>query len=233
MFADSLKTYVSEEGLAAIEAYVEKVGRDPSPATLSRVFSGMPRVLDADEKHRLIDIAGERHTGRGLPILTNGWSVIRLARVWTLYAIPEMDGEAYVGLISNLFRHADMDELEALYSALPLYRYPERWQTRCSEGIRSNIDTVRQAVMLRNHYPSHYLDEGAWNQLVLKAFFTQEPIRDIIGIEDRNNKRLADALVDYAYERYAAGREINPVLWELVGPFADKRATDLMNKIGK
>ncbi len=224
---------MSVEGLAALEAHMDAVRRNPGPAAVSRAFSGMSRALGAVDRRLSVGDAAEFRAGQGLPLRTGGWSVIRLARVWLLGAIPEIEEDAYVGLMDKLFLYADMDELEALYSALPLYHYPERWRARCSEGIRSNIDTVRQAVMLHNAYPSHYLDEGAWNQLVLKAFFTHEPIRDIVGVDERNNRRLADALVDYAYERHAAGRAIDPVLWELVEPFADKRATELWNRIGE
>ena len=89
---------------------------------------------------------------------------------------------------------------------------------------------VRQAVLLDNHYPARYLDEGSWNQLVLKAFFTDEYIPQIVGLRERNNEVLARTLVDYAYERSAAGREINPMLWILVAPFIDERAFALMSQ---
>src|SRR5690606_19888969 len=83
---------------------------------------------------------------------------------------------------------------------------------------------------LDNHYPARYLDEGSWNQLVLKAFFTDEYIPQIVGLTERNNEVLARTLVDYAYERSAAGREINPMLWILVAPYIDERAFALMSQ---
>jgi len=85
--------------------------------------------------------------------------------------------------------------------------------------------------MVDNPYAAHFLDDEAWSQLVLKAFFTDEDIPRIMGIKRRNNLRLAQALTDYAYERYAAQREINPMLWILVGPFLDERAFELMEQI--
>ena len=63
-----------------------------------------------------------------------------------------------------------MNELVALYSALPLLAYPEAWVHRCTEGIRSNIGPVLEAIMIANPYPSENLSEAAWNQVVLKAF---------------------------------------------------------------
>src|SRR5690606_6601079 len=167
----------------------------------------------------------------GLPLIVQGWTTVRLARVWVLACIPKLDETNYMQLIERLFKYGDMEELAALYSGLSIYHYPEAWLPRCKEGIRSNIGHVRHAVMVNNAYPAYYLDEDAWNQLVLKAFFTEEDIPHIIGLKRRNNMRLAHALTDYAYERHAAQREINPMLWILVGPFMDDRAFELMRHV--
>ncbi len=72
-----------------------------------------------------------------------------------------------------------------------------------------------EAIIHRNPYPAVWLDEPAWNQLVMKAFFTDKDIGQITGLERRANKNLAGILNDYARERQAAGRAINPYLWEV------------------
>ncbi len=38
----------------------------------------------------------------------------------------------------------------------------------------------------------------AWNQLVLKAFFTEKPIQQIIGLDERANEKLASTAYDFA-----------------------------------
>jgi hypothetical protein len=106
-----------------------------------------------------------------------------------------------------------------LYSSLPLMAYPESWRRRCAEGIRSNIGQVLEAIICNNPYPSEYLDEPAWNQLVLKAIFTEKPVLEIIGLKKRMNRNLAQSLSDYAHERWAARRPVNPLLWICVSPF--------------
>ena len=116
-----------------------------------------------------------------------------------------------------------MNEQVALYSALPVLHFPEAWRHRCTEGIRSNIGTVLEAIMCHNVYPSQYLEEAAWNQLVLKAFFTEKPVHQIIGLDARANKELAYILSDYAHERWAAGRSVHPQLWRCVAPFVDDK----------
>jgi hypothetical protein len=133
------------------------------------------------------------------------------------------DKEHYVQSIENLFRAAEVNELVALYSALPVLAYPERWTKRCAEGIRSNIGDVLLAIMCNNPYPSENLDEAAWNQMVLKAFFTEKPIHQIIGLDNRANRELANILSDYAHERWAAHRPVYPQLWRCVGPFINEK----------
>jgi hypothetical protein len=150
-----------------------------------------------------------------------GWTVDRLARVWLLLSLDASDKEKYITAIEKLFPAAEINELVALYSALPVLEYPESWTARCAEGIRNNIGDVLLAIMCDNPYPSENLNEAAWNQLVLKAFFTEKPIHRIIGLDHRSNLRLASTLSDYAHERWAAHRSVNPQLWRLIGKFID------------
>lgn len=159
------------------------------------------------------------------------WSIDRLARVWLLNAQSFANAEKSHTLIEQLFLSAEMNEAVALYSALPFLAGPKTWIKRCAEGIRSNIGSVLEAIMENNPYPAKYLDEAAWNQLVLKAFFTEKDIDKINGLDKRANEQLALTLSDYARERYAAGRQINPQLWRLAGPFINNQIFEAI-KIG-
>ncbi|GAA4343607.1 EboA domain-containing protein [Flaviaesturariibacter amylovorans] len=151
-----------------------------------------------------------------------GWTLDRLARVWLLLQLDASDRERYLRQVEQLFRAADMNELVAAYSALPVLAYGPAWKLRCAEGIRSNIGDVLEAIMCRNPYPAAHLDDPAWNQMVLKAFFTGKPVNEIVGLAERNNPELAAILIDYAHERQAAGRPVNPLLWRCVAPFLDE-----------
>ena len=153
----------------------------------------------------------------------HNWTIDRLCRVWLLLHFDPANKETYIDTIENLFLAAEMNELVALYSSLPLLHYPESWKNRCAEGIRSNIGSVLEAIICNNPYPSEQLSEAAWNQLVMKAFFTEKPIHQIIGLDQRANPELASMLSDYASERRAAGRPVNPQLWRCVGPFIDEK----------
>jgi len=146
----------------------------------------------------------------------------RICRTWLLLHVNAEDQQTYFNKIDGLFKNAEMNELADLYASLPVFAYPEMWSKRCAEGIRSNIGIVLDAIMYDNPYPSKYLDEAAWNQLVLKAFFADKIVNRIIGLDERANKQLASTLIDYAHERQAAKRSVNIQLWRLVGPFINE-----------
>jgi len=159
------------------------------------------------------------------------WTIDRLARVWLLLHPDTADREKYFRNVENLFLAAEVNELVALYSALPVLAYQEKWTARCSEGIRSNIGDVLKTIMCNNPYPSENLNEAAWNQMVLKAFFTEKPVEEIIGLDERGNERLAKTLSDYAHERWAAHRPVNPLLWRCVGPYINEQILPDIEKL--
>ncbi len=148
-----------------------------------------------------------------------GWSLVRLVRVWLLTRLDSRNREEYVRNIRTLFDTAEMNELVALYSALPLLRYPETWLATASDAVRSNIGLVLDAIALQNPYPAAYFPEGAWNQLVMKSVFNDKPVHLIYGLEKRANTDLARILSDFAHERWAAGRRVAPRVWRLVADF--------------
>jgi len=151
----------------------------------------------------------------------DGYTLDRLARVYLLLQLPTADEAAYVRALETLFSTADLGELTALYSALPLFQFPEKWVFRATEAVRSNMGPVFDAVALGNPYPAAHFTELAWNQLVLKAIFNAKPLHRITGLKERANATLARDLSDLAHERWAAGRTVPPRAWQLVGPFVD------------
>ncbi len=160
-----------------------------------------------------------------------GWTADRITRVCFLMHLDPSEKDAYFKTIENLFLAAEMSELVALYSSLPLLAYPVDWKMRCAEGIRSNIAVVLEAIMYQNPYPAEHLDDRAWNQLVMKAFFTEKDVNQIYGLDERANAELALILSDYAHERWAAGRNVNPLLWRSTAKFIDARILNDLKKV--
>ncbi len=195
--------------------------KDPSTQQFVLTFTAIPRFtgkqpllpasIPADELASLLP-----------GFFVYNWTLDRLARVWWLLFLPAEDKSFYLQQIENLFNAAEMNELAALYSALPLLAYPEEWIARTAEGIRSNIGPVQEAIMVQNPYPAKWLPEPAWNQLVMKAIFTEKPLQDIQGLRHRANQALANIITDFAHERQAAGRSVNPLQWQLLENFLNE-----------
>jgi muconolactone delta-isomerase len=202
----------------------EKAGlikSEDNAAQLNHSFAAIPRKtgkrlieINADQKKQISSI---------LPaFFIDDWPLDRLCRIWLLMHVDAAEKDNYCNKIISLFKNAEMNELAALYAALPVFAYSTAWVKRCEEGIRSNIGIVLEAIIYNNPYPSKFLDEAAWNQLVLKAFFTDKNVNRITGLDDRANPQLASTLIDYAHERRAAKRPVNVQLWRLMGKFIDK-----------
>ncbi len=150
------------------------------------------------------------------------WTIDQAARIRLLLAAAT-DGDTFVRRLDQLCATADADELVAFYRGLPVYPDPPRHRLRAAEGLRSNMRVVFEAVAHRNPYPAEQLADEAWNQMVLKALFVGSALDPIVGLDRRANATLARMLGDYAHERWAASRPVNPELWRCVGPFATGR----------
>lgn len=148
------------------------------------------------------------------------WTIDRAVRIWLLLSL-NLDNQQYLAVIKQLLNTADVRELTALYQALPFLPNPERYYHIATEGVRSNMTDVFNAIALYNFYPAAYFDELAWNQMILKALFVGSPLFKIQGLEQRANLTLATMLIDYARERMSAKRSVSPELWQIVGRFAD------------
>lgn len=149
------------------------------------------------------------------------WSLDQAARTLLVLALPTEPTATYEQTLKAVFEAADVGELVALYQALPLLPAPERHQKQAAEGVRSNMTAVFNAIALHNPYPADHLEQLAWNQMVLKALFVGSPLAQIQGLDRRTNPALAQMLIDYAHERWAAGRSVSPELWRAIGPFTN------------
>lgn len=159
------------------------------------------------------------------------WTLDQLGRTYLVLSIADKEQEDFLSILEKTFISSDISEAVALYQSLSVLPYPKQLTKRAAEGIRSNMTSVFNAVALRNPYPADFMDEGAWNQVVLKALFVESPLYLIDGIDRRANKKLARMLVDYAHERWAAGRSVSPELWRPVGPFAHDDMIEDLEKV--
>jgi hypothetical protein len=154
----------------------------------------------------------------------SGWSVDQAVRTVFILSYPSQEAPSYVAILNQLFATGEVGELVALYQALPLLPHPSAHVLRAAEGIRTNIKAVFCAVAHRNPYPSEQFNEDQWNQMVLKCQFIGVPMSPVVGLDKRANLKLAEMVVDFIHERWAAKRPVAPDMWRCVGRFADARA---------
>jgi hypothetical protein len=159
-----------------------------------------------------------------------GLSVDQAARIAFVLASFRTE-EAFAATIEDLCSTADVPELVAYYRGLAVFPAAHRLRSRAGEGIRSAMRPVFEAVAHRNPYPRLHFDQAAWNQMILKALFIGSTLAPIQGLDELANPELAGMLVDYAHERWAAGRPVSPELWRCVGPFADERGLAALERV--
>ncbi|MCE7061354.1 EboA domain-containing protein [Dyadobacter sp. CY343] len=189
-----------------------------APLELMTAFVAAPRFLSK----KIIETTDEDKWELNTEVpgfSVENWSLVRLSRVWLVTQLDPSDKEEYVKNVDTLFDTAEMNELVALYSALPLLSYPEQWLFRATDAVRSNMGFVFDAIAFHNPYPEKHFNELAWNQLVLKTIFNDKPIHLIEGLQNRMNEKLAVTLSDFAHERWAAGRSVPPQVWRLVSRY--------------
>ncbi len=222
-----IRSQASEKSLAWLDEQLERISEGAPEWIFFTSFSSVPRHLgkaDLALDDAALKLAGEARRGWN----PRNWSIDQAGRTLLLLRLPHDDAVRYHATLEKVFQTADVGESVALYQALPLLPHPDRWIFRATEGIRSNMASVFEAVALRNPFPSEQFDEAQWNQMVLKAVFVGSPLHEIQGLDERANPRLARMLRDFAHERWAASRPVTPELWRLVGRFAgDEWVSDL------
>lgn len=211
---------VNTEALNWLDKKRQQISEGAADFLFFTAFSAVPRYTNKNEIQPTVkelesasNVCNNWYPGN--------WTIDQAARTLLVLSLPSNHADKYLQILNRVFAAADVRELVALYQALSLLPYPEKLCDRAAEGIRSNMTAVFNAVALQNPYPAEYLDNLAWNQMVLKALFVGSPLHLIQGIDERANPELARMLVDYAHERWAAGRDVSPELWRCVGKFAN------------
>jgi hypothetical protein len=206
---------VTQDALKWLDTKYEEIAIGANVRVFFAAFSAVPRYTGKQDLNLTNqDLEAAAKVCKGW--FPNNWTLDQAARILLLQALPSENADVYLQTLDQLFNAVDMGELIALYQALPLLPHPEKFQKRAAEGIRSNITAVFNAIALNNPYPSLYLDNLAWNQMVLKALFVSSPLNQIQGLQQRANPQLSQMLTDYASERQAAKRTVPPEIWELV-----------------
>ncbi|MDQ3536658.1 MAG: EboA domain-containing protein [Bacteroidota bacterium] len=217
-FRSILSKNISTAALSWLDKNIESIHASENDKSLFTGFSIAPRHVG---KSKLTFSEEDLQQARNLHPGFNpaNFSADQATRVVLLLCSYKNDSASFINKIEKILGTADIQEQVAIYSSLPLLPYAEKMSARAADGLRTNITAIFEAIALENPYPSEHLSEAAWNQMVVKAIFTNRPLYKIYGFDDRRNAALADMLSDFAHERWAAGRTVTPELWRATTPF--------------
>tara|TARA_R110002020_G_scaffold466202_1_gene688570 strand:+ start:143983 stop:144837 length:855 start_codon:yes stop_codon:yes gene_type:complete len=146
-------------------------------------------------------------------------TVLQVGRVYLLVCALEADKDFFSPNVARIIQVADTGELETFLKYLVLLPSAENYKYVAVDALRTNIATVFDAIALNNPYPGRYFDDAQWNQMYLKAAFMQRDLDQIMDVDKRANGDLARIISDYAHERWAASRTVDPYFWRPVSPF--------------
>ena len=138
-----------------------------------------------------------------------GWETDELARVAVLVrAGGVLDDVALAALVDECYRHGDTRERQAVLRALPLLPPGDFAIEIGVDACRSSVQPIFEAIACENPFPARRFPELNFNQMVLKALFTDVRLVRIVGLDTRLTPELSRMAAAYASERLAAGRSV-------------------------
>jgi hypothetical protein len=189
---------IAEEALSWLNEKRRQIARGAPAHVFFAAFSAVPRYTGKQE----LRLTEEDVQTVGVERMDwKFWRADQAGRTLLLLSLNGDDAQAFAAELQKLATCADLEELVALYQSLPLLPCPEHHPAFATEGVRSNMTAVFNAVALRNAYPAEHLDEATWNKMVLKAAFVGSPLHLVYILHRRANPALAHMLTDYAHER--------------------------------
>ncbi len=146
----------------------------------------------------------------------HGATLLEIARIYLLRRALEEKPVFFAPKVAQLIQLADTSELITFLRYLVWLPQAGDFRQVAVEALRTNVATVFDAIALDNPYPSLHFNQQEWNQMYLKAAFMQRDLGKIRDVDSKANQALARIISDYAHERWAAGREVDPLFWRPV-----------------
>ena len=150
---------------------------------------------------------------------TQNADALEIARIYLLVEVLGANNAFFQTKVANLIQVADTGELVTFLKYLILLPDAGKYKQTAVEALRTNIASVFEAISMKNPYPAIYFNDQQWNQMYLKAAFMQLDLSKILDVDKRANRDLARIISDYAHERWAASRDIDPMFWRPVSGF--------------
>ena len=208
---------VPEEAHTWIENKLDLIIKSKSAKELYLSYSLIAGKIDPAKKPRIQRINQELEEY----LISQNANLLQIARIYLLIRVIESDKAYFSMKVANLIQVADTGELETFLKFLILLPNAGDYNQVGVEALRTNIGIIFDAIALKNPYPAIYFNDQQWNQMYLKAAFMQRNLEEIVDVEKRANSDLVRIISDYAHERWAASRDIDPMFWRPVTGFLE------------
>ena len=183
-------------------------------ASFELTFAGVGRRLGVEVVGPDTSLCDE--TGRSWSIAT--WGIDDVGRALLLVeGLTHLPESEHVPWVDTCYRSGALRERQSILRALAVLPSPGRFLAVALDGFRASTQPIFEAIACENPYPATYFPEASFNQMVLKAVFTEVALARILDLRDRVTPDLARMAADYASERAAAGRSVQCDLALLTG----------------
>ncbi|MGB2760791.1 MAG: EboA domain-containing protein [Maribacter stanieri] len=219
--------YGKPESIAWLKDKIEKMAGNKSSKDLFMTYSLLNVKFSASKPISFEDL--DNDSSRYFN--AHKANILQVARIYLLSEVLSQDIEFYTPKVANIIQVADTGELETFLKYLVLLPNPEAYKQTAVEALRTNIAIIFDAISLNNPYPAKYFNDQQWNQMYLKAAFMERDLSQIESVDERANEDLTRIISDYAHERWAASRKIDPMFWRPVSKFLNEELLNDMNTL--
>ncbi|ALM06710.1 hypothetical protein SB49_01975 [Sediminicola sp. YIK13] len=225
--AKILHLHLDKDHLKWMEGKIDGIIEEKSSKDLYLTYSLMASKINPIPLDKMP--SGENEVIQYLE--TQNANLLQIGRVYLLIRVLEADENFFFNKVENIIQVSDTGELETFLKFLVLMPNSGNYRNVAVEALRTNIATIFDAISLNNPYPSMFFNDQQWNQMYLKAAFMERDLSLITDIEARANKDLVRIISDYAHERWAASRKVDPYFWRPVGRFLNDTLVEDMNRL--
>ncbi len=225
--AKILHLHLDSDHLKWMEGKIDGIIKEKSSKDLYLTYSLMASKINPIPLDKMP--SGENEVIQYLE--TQNANLLQIGRVYLLIRVLEADENFFFNKVENIIQVSDTGELETFLKFLVLMPNSGNYRNVAVEALRTNIATIFDAISLNNPYPSMFFNDQQWNQMYLKAAFMERDLSLITDIEARANKDLVRIISDYAHERWAASRKVDPYFWRPVGRFLNDTLVEDMNRL--
>ncbi len=217
-------------GQEAFDWLNEKTAKLKSPKSARDLFMTYSQLAAKFDKTLVVNY--NDHTTDTISYFkSHSADLLQVSRIFLLTKVLEVNSEFYTQEVAKIIEVADTTELETFLRYLTILPESKSFKYAAVEALRTNISIIFDAITLNNPYPALFFNDQQWNQMYLKAAFMERDLGLIQSVDERANKDLTRIISDYAHERWAASRKIDPMFWRPVSKFIDDTLLSDMERL--